>query len=68
MGKGGRKKAWPRSWKQAAASREALTLKGRGFEAAYVVVPLRVEVETPAEMERRVIEAIVTATRVQRPS
>ena len=68
MGKGGKKKNWPRSWKQAAATGGTLTLKGRGFERELVVLPLRVDAKTPPELEEEVDEAIVAETKKQQPS
>ena len=67
MGKGGRKKNWPRSWKQAAMVGGTLTLKGRAFEVEHVVAQLRV-VATPSELEERFDEAIIAETGKQTPS
>jgi hypothetical protein len=63
VGKGGKKKNWPRSWKQAAATGGTLTLKGRGFEKELVVLPLRVEAESPTELAERVEEVLIEATK-----
>lgn len=38
MGKGGKAKAWPRSWKQAAGVGEKLALKGRGVDVEHGAV------------------------------
>lgn len=67
-GKGGEKKSWPRSWKHAGVAGGTLTLKGRGFDAEYAVVPVRVEAETPSELEDKVDDALADAAKLQRPS
>ncbi len=64
MGKGGKRKNRPRSWKQATAG-GTLVLKGRSFEKEYVVGPTEVEVKTPDELQVRTEEAIVEATKKQ---
>ncbi len=68
MGKGGTRKGWPRSWKQAAVTGGTLTLKGRSVEVNYVVLPLRVEGEGPGELEERVEDALVAETLKMPPS
>ena len=68
MGKGGRRKTWPRSWRQAAVVGGTMTLQGRGFEKEYVVLPLKIEAETPPELEKGVDEPLADAAQVQRPS
>lgn len=68
MGKGGRKKSWPRSWKQSVIVGGTLTVKGRGVGAEFVVIPLRVEAKGPAELGDRIEEAVVDQTLKQRPS
>ena len=68
MGKGGRKKNWPTSWRRAVMVGGTLTLKGRSFEHELVVLPLRVEVETPEALREKVDDAIVAKTGKQTPS
>jgi hypothetical protein len=67
MSAGGKKKAWPRSWKQSAATGGRLTLKGRAVEVDYVVLPVRVEAG-PVELEERVDNSIIAEAGKQRPS
>jgi hypothetical protein len=68
MGKGGRAKIWPRSWKQSAIVGGTVTLKGRSFEKDLVVLPMTVEAESPAHLEERGDEALVIKAGKQRPS
>lgn len=68
MGKGGKKKVWPRSWRQAAAMGESMVLKGRGVEAEYVVLPLRVPADAPEALVELVDGALRAETGRQRPS
>jgi hypothetical protein len=68
MGRGGRPKRWPRSWKQAARAGGPFVLKGRGFEREYVGLSVRVEADTPERLVETVDDALVAATRGQRPS
>ena len=68
MGRGGRPKPWPKSWKQTARVGGSLTVRGRSFEREYVVVPVRVEADTPEQLAEMVENAIVAETSRQRPS
>lgn len=67
MGTGGKRKNWPKSWRQAAATGGAMVLKGRSFEREYVVLPLTIEAE-PEELVEKVEAALTDATKMQRPS
>jgi hypothetical protein len=68
MGKGGREKTWPKSWKQTAILGGTVTLKARGFEKDLVVLPLTVAAKTPAELAEGVDEAVVAETLKRPPS
>jgi hypothetical protein len=49
-------KSWPRSWKQAAIVGGTLILKGRSVEHALVVLTVRVEANTPEELDEALVE------------
>jgi hypothetical protein len=68
MGRGGRPKQWPRSWKGAALVGGALVLKGRSFEREYVALPVRIGADGPEQLAEKVEDVIVADTTRQRPS
>lgn len=71
MGKGGKRKNWPRSWKQVGMTGGVLQLAGRNFESAeLVVLPVQVivsDVEHPPDVLRERVEAVLTATVKKQP-
>lgn len=61
------RKYWPRSWKQANAG-GTVTLKGRGIEKEFSVLPSTVEAGTPEQLRAEVERMMVEGTTGQRPS
>ena len=68
MGSGGKKKAWPKTWKQTARGGRPLILKGRSFEREYIASGMRVEADTPEELVEAVEQALGDECGRQRPS
>jgi len=64
MGKGGKKKDWPKSWKQVAAVGGTMVLRGRSFDREYVVLSVR-DAEEPGLVEN--LEAVIIERTTRQP-